>query len=233
VLGFGAGNYNDALMQELAQIGNGNAAYIDTLNEARKVLVEEIGATLKMIAKDVKIQIEFNPRTVAEYRLIGYETRHLEREDFNNDAIDAGDIGAGHTVTALYEIALNGSGGTLVDPLRYGSQPAGTPESFTSGDELAFLKLRYKLPEGSTSRLITRPISTSEIVGDLARTSDNYRFSAAVAGFGQILRGGEYTGSFGLADAERLAAAARGDDAHGYRGEFLGLVRTADALSGS
>ncbi len=230
VLGFGAGNYNDALMQELAQIGNGNAAYIDTLNEARKVLVEEIGSTLNMIAKDVKIQIEFNPETVAEYRLIGYETRHLDREDFNNDAVDAGDIGAGHTVTALYEIALTGSKGNLVDPLRYGST---TARASADSGELAFLKLRYKLPESDTSRLITRPIEQSEIIGDLARTSDNYRFSAAVAGFGQILRGGEYTGRFDLQAAAALASGARGEDAFGYRGEFLGMIRTADALAGS
>lgn len=233
VLGFGGGNYNDALMQELAQIGNGNAAYIDTLNEARKVLVEEIGATLNMIAKDVKIQIEFNPDAVAEYRLIGYETRHLEREDFNNDAVDAGDIGAGHTVTALYEIALNGSGGNLIDPLRYGS--TGTPgrAGESANGELAFLKLRYKLPGSDSSRLIARAIDQREIIGDLARTSDNYRFSAAVAGFGQILRGGEYTGEFDLNAAAALAAAARGEDAFGYRSEFLGMIRTADALAGS
>ncbi|MGD8830036.1 MAG: VWA domain-containing protein [Pseudomonadales bacterium] len=231
VLGFGGGNYNDALMQELAQIGNGNAAYIDTLNEARKVLVEEIGATLNMIAKDVKVQIEFNPEAVAEYRLIGYETRHLDREDFNNDAVDAGDIGAGHTVTALYEIALTGSGGALVDPLRYG--PTEHRSARSTADEIAFLKLRYKLPDGETSRLITRAIDRDSIIGELNRTSDNYRFAAAVAGFGQILRGGEYTGSFDLSAAERLASAARGNDAFGYRGEFLGLVRTAEALSGS
>ncbi|MGE0622331.1 MAG: von Willebrand factor type A domain-containing protein [Pseudomonadales bacterium] len=237
VLGFGGGNYNDALMQELAQIGNGNAAYIDTLNEARKVLVEEIGSTLNMIAKDVKIQIEFNPATVAEYRLIGYETRHLNREDFNNDAVDAGDIGAGHTVTALYEIALTGSEGALVDPLRYGStdsnaRTGSTDRAGAPAAELAFLKLRYKLPDSDTSRLITRPIERSSIIGDLARTSDNYRFSAAVAGFGQLLRGGQYTGEFDLAAAERLAVDARGSDAEGYRGEFLGLVRMAEALSG-
>lgn len=229
VLGFGGGNYNDALMQELAQIGNGNAAYIDTLNEARKVLVEEIGATLNMIARDVKIQIEFNPATVAEYRLIGYETRHLEREDFNNDKVDAGDIGAGHTVTALYELALTGSEGSLIDPLRYGERSRETEQPATA--ELAFLKLRYKQPDGDSSRLISKPIRHGDIIGDLARTSDNYRFSAAVAGFGQILRGGEYTGDFDLDAVAALAAAARGDDPYGYRGEFLGMVRTADALA--
>lgn len=229
VLGFGSGNYNDALMQELAQIGDGNAAYIDTLNEARKVLVEEIGGTLNIIARDVKVQIEFNPAAVAEYRLIGYETRHLNREDFNNDAVDAGDIGAGHTVTALYEIALAGSAGTLVDPLRYGQDASPTR---SGANELAFLKLRYKLPSSQASRLITRAIERSSMIGDLARTSDNYRFAAAVAGFGQILRGGQYTGEFDLAATAHLAARARGEDAEGYRGEFLHLVRTAEALSG-
>ena len=229
LLGFGGGNYNDALMQELAQIGNGNAAYIDTLNEARKVLVEEIGATLNMIAKDVKIQIEFNPAAVSEYRLIGYETRHLEREDFNNDKVDAGDIGAGHTVTALYELALNGSNGSQIDPLRYGT--ATDQAEGSAGSELAFLKLRYKQPDGTTSQLISEAIERDSIIGDLARTSDNYRFSAAVAGFGQILRGGEYTGSFDLDEVAALAGAARGQDPYGYRGEFLGMVRTADALA--
>jgi Ca-activated chloride channel family protein len=143
--------------------------------------------------------------------------------------VDAGDIGAGHTVTALYEIALTGSEGTMVDPLRYGRNDGARP----TGSELAFLKLRYKLPDSTASRLITRPIERSSIIGDLADTSDNYRFSAAVAGFGQLLRGGQYTGEFDLAAAEKLAAAARGDDADGYRGEFLGLVRMAEALSGT
>ncbi len=237
VLGFGSGNYNDALMQELAQIGNGNAAYIDTLNEARKVLVDEIGATLNIIARDVKIQIEFNPQAVEEYRLIGYETRYLSREDFNNDAVDAGDIGAGHTVTALYEVALKGSGGSLIDPLRYGnSAPAsaeGAQAETAQASELAYLKLRYKLPDSEGSRLISRAIVRDQIVGKLPETSDNYRFSAAVAGFGQILRGGEFTGEFDLEAVGKLAASARGNDDHGYRGEFLGLLRTAEALSGT
>jgi Ca-activated chloride channel family protein len=182
-----------------------------------------------MIAKDVKIQIEFNPATVAEYRLIGYETRHLEREDFNNDKVDAGDIGAGHTVTALYELALTGSEGSLIDPLRYGKQNRTAQEE--PDDELAFLKLRYKQPSGEASNLITVPIERDAIIGDLAQTSDNYRFSAAVAGFGQILRGGEYTGNFSLDEVATLASGARGDDPFGYRGEFLGMIRTADALA--
>jgi Ca-activated chloride channel family protein len=232
VLGFGTGNYNDALMQELAQNGNGNAAYIDTLSEARKVLVDELAATLNTIASDVKIQVEFNPALVAEYRLIGYETRHLEREDFNNDAVDAGDVGAGHTVTALYEISLVDGGGRLIDPLRYGERSQSREPAPAQNAEIAFVKLRFKAPGSAASRLISRAVRRSEIIGDLAATSDNYRFSAAVAGFGQLLRGGQYTGAFSFADTAALAAAARGEDAFGYRGEFLSLVRTADALSG-
>src|SRR6056297_2803458 len=153
-LGFGTGNYNDHLMEQLADAGNGNYAYIDTLSEARKVLVDEMNATLMTIAKDVKIQIEFNPDVVAEYRLIGYENRVLEREDFNNDAVDAGDIGAGHSVTALYEIALNGAGGERLDPLRYGDSRA----SRESSNEVGLVRLRYKQPESDTSELIERPV---------------------------------------------------------------------------
>jgi Ca-activated chloride channel family protein len=228
VLGFGSGNYNDALMQELSQIGNGNAAYIDTLNEARKVLVDELAQTLNIIAKDVKIQVEFNPAVVAEYRLIGYETRHLEREDFNNDAVDAGDIGAGHTVTALYELALTDSAGTLIDPLRY---QAGSQTQVTSDAELGFLKLRYKQPQNSTSTLISKPLLRQDIVSTLAATSSNYQFSAAVAAFGALLRGGDYLNGFGFQQALALASQARGNDAFGYRGEFLSMLRTAEVLA--
>ena len=235
VLGYGTGNTNDALMQELAQAGNGNAAYIDTLNEARKVLVDELSATLNIIAKDVKIQVEFNPAAVAEYRLIGYETRHLNREDFNNDAIDAGDIGAGHTVTALYEIALNGSDGRSIDPLRYGASIDAENSSRStrshSTAEIAFLKLRYKAPDAQESQLLTTPIMRDQVVREINSTSDNYRFSAAVAGFGQLLRGGAYVGTLDLSTVEQLAADARGDDRSGYRSEFLSLLRTARALS--
>ena len=228
ILGFGTGNYNDALMQSLAQSGNGNAAYIDTLNEGRKVLVDELAATLETIAQDVKIQVEFNPRRVAEYRLVGYESRALAREDFKNDRVDAGDIGAGHTVTALYELTPAGSGDTHVDPLRYD-----TPAVKRDGDEreVAFVRLRYKRPGETTSREIGRPILASASIDELARTSSDFRFSAAVAAFGQILRGGRYTGDFAYDDVLVLARAARGDDPDGYRGEFLGLVRTAAALS--
>jgi len=229
VLGFGTGNYNDALMQELAQAGNGNAAYIDSLNEGRKVLVEEMGSTLEIIASDVKIQVEFNPDRVDEYRLVGYETRHLEREDFNNDRVDAGDIGAGHTVTALYEITPAGSEGRLIDPLRYQSA---TDRSSKPSAEVAFVRLRYKLPGESASRLIERPVRTDGAATRLADTSVDFRFAAAVAGFGQLLRGGRYTDDFGYGDVLALARGARGEDPFGYRGEFFGLVSTAAALRG-
>ncbi len=225
-MGFGQGNYNDHLMEQLADKGNGNYAYIDTINEARKVLVEELSATLETIAKDVKIQIEWNPNVVAEYRLIGYENRVLAREDFNNDKVDAGDIGAGHTVTALYEVTLVGDKGRL-DPLRYGNNEA--TDKGKRG-ELAFLKLRYKTPQGSKSKLISQPIHTGNITKNLRNTSDNFRFSAAVAGFGQLLRGGRYTGEFSYDDAADLARTARGDDHFGYRGEFLRLVSLAGSL---
>ncbi|MDG4554986.1 MAG: VWA domain-containing protein [Candidatus Competibacter sp.] len=231
-LGFGAGNYNDRLMEQLADAGNGNHAYIDTLQEANKVLVEQMSATLLTIAKDVKIQIEFNPALVEEYRLIGYENRILRREDFNNDAVDAGDIGAGHTVTALYEIALKGSGGSLSDPLRYGRPAA---DNAPHGDEIAFLRLRYKQPDGEVSRLLEQPIRRGQAVGDWRETSERFRFAAAVAGFGQVLRGGRHTGDFGYDEVLALARAARGSDPHGYRGEFLtlaGLARSLDPGQG-
>ena len=227
-LGFGTGNYNDHLMEQLADEGNGNYAYIDSINEARKVLVEELSSTLQTIAKDVKIQIEFNPSVVAEYRLIGYENRMLRREDFNNDRIDAGEIGAGHTVTALYEISLVGSAGQRVDPLRYGQ-----PESLTSNGaktELAFVRLRYKQPDSDTSKLIEHALRRDEIV-ELDAASDELQFSAAVAAFGQQLRGGEYLEDFSYSDIRDLALSGRADDRFGYRGEFISLVNLADSLT--
>lgn len=227
-LGFGMGNYNDALMNELAEIGNGNAAYIDTALEARKVLVDEVSATLFTIAKDVKIQIEFSPQ-VQEYRLVGYESRMLQREDFNNDAKDAGEIGAGHTVTALYEITLAGSDAAAIDPLRYQREQA-KRASAPHGEELAFLKLRYKLPDENRSRLIEQPIYLRDIQSDSAKASDNFRFSAAVAAFAQKLRGGNYTGDFSYQDIAALAKGAQGRDQFGYRNEFVRLVKMADTL---
>ena len=225
-LGFGAGNYNDHLMEQLADVGNGQYAYIDTLNEARKALVEELSATLLTIARDVKIQIEFNPAVVEEYRLIGYENRTLRREDFNNDAVDAGDIGAGHTVTALYEIALHGSGAALNDPLRYQTQPE--PESHS--DELGFLRLRYKQPGTTDSVLLEQPMLLSSANTDLAMASERFRFAAAVAAFGQKLRGGRYLNGFDYDAILALARPARGEDEFGYRSEFLRLVGLAQSL---
>ncbi|MBK7982586.1 MAG: VWA domain-containing protein [Candidatus Competibacteraceae bacterium] len=230
-LGFGTGNYNDRLMERLADAGNGNYAYIDTLQEANKVLVEQMSATLLTIAKDVKIQIEFNPGLVEEYRLIGYENRVLRREDFNNDAVDAGDIGAGHTVTALYEIALKGSGGGLTEPLRYAE--SAKPDSAARGEEIAFLRLRYKQPDSDASQLQEWPIRRDQAIQDGARTSDRFRFAAAVAGFGQLLRGGRHTSSFGYDEVLALAKDARGADPFGYRGEFLTLIGLARSLDPS
>ncbi len=225
-LGFGNGNYNDHLMEQLADAGNGNYAYIDTLNEANKVLVSEVSSTLQTIAKDVKIQIEFNPATVAEYRLIGYENRALNREDFNNDKVDAGDIGAGHTVTALYEITLAGAAGSRMDPLRYQGE-ARHPQG--DQNELALLRLRYKLPQSDSSQLLEQAIGKAEIK-DAGQMSADFRFASAVAGFGQLLRGGRYTEQFGYDQVLALAQSARGKDDFGYRGEFVSLVNLARTL---
>lgn len=232
VLGFGQGNYNDHMMQVLAQNGNGVAAYIDTLNEARKLLVDEATSSLFTIAKDVKIQVEFNPKTVSEYRLIGYETRALNREDFNNDKVDAGDIGAGHTVTAIYEITPVGSGSLSVDKLRYGktktdeTNRSSSEKSFNS--EWAFLKIRYKLPNENTSKLITTPIEQNT---NSEKDMTDTKFATAVAGFGQILQGGKYTGNFGYDDVITLAQNSKGKDIFGYRAEFINLVRLAKSAS--
>jgi Ca-activated chloride channel family protein len=235
-LGFGTGNYNDQLMEQLADAGNGNYTYVDGLSEGRRALVQMRAATLQTIAKDVKIQVEFNPAAVAEYRLIGYENRALKREDFNNDQVDAGEIGAGHSVTALYEVALRGSGGERVDPLRFPGmweRPmaaiAGTARSHEP--ELAFLRLRYKAPDGDTSKLIERSITRADMTRDLASASESLRFAAAVSGFGQLLRGGRYTEHYGYADVLKLARAARGADAQGWKGEFVQLVELAQSLS--
>jgi Ca-activated chloride channel homolog len=234
VLGFGEGDLDDATMQALAQNGDGNASYIDTLSEAQKVLVKEAGSTLDTIAKDVKIQVEFNPATVSAYRLIGYETRALNREDFNNDAVDAGDVGAGHTVTALYEITPVGAGGVPpVDPLRYGSPTATTaPAAAGVSTELADFKLRYKLPGSDTSKLIEQPVTPSMVVTDIAKASDDARWATAVAAFGQKLKGSDYAGTISYDQIAKLAAGARGVDPDGYRAEFIRLVGLADGLSG-
>jgi Ca-activated chloride channel family protein len=228
VLGVGVGNYNDAMAQTLAQNGNGVAAYIDTINEARKVLVEEASSTLFPIGKDVKIQIEFNPATVAEYRLIGYETRLLNRDDFANDKVDAGDVGSGQTVTALYDIVPVG-GPRVVDDLRYGA-PAPASGSLSPA-EYAFVKIRYKLPRSDRSVLISTPVDRGSEHGRFEDAPLDARFATSVAAFGEILRGGKHTGQFGYDDVLRIASAARGDDPYGYRSEFLQLVRAAKTAS--
>jgi Ca-activated chloride channel family protein len=224
-LGFGTGNYNDAMAEQLADIGDGNHAYIDSLNEGRKVLVEELSSTMLTIAQDVKIQVEFNPSVVAEYRLIGYENRALRREDFNNDKVDAGEIGAGHDVTALYEITLVGSGGGSVDPLRYGKRV----DPGTKGDEIALLRLRYKKPGNDKSVLIETPMRLAEIQ---PQPSDRLRWSAAVAAYADLLRGGKNVGAFNWDGVRKLAATAGGKDPWGYRAEFLDLVDRARRLTG-
>ncbi len=226
-LGFGSGNYNDHLMEQLADHGDGNYAYIDSLKEARKVLVQQINGTLQTIARDVKIQVEWNPAVVAEYRLIGYENRLLNREDFNNDKVDAGDIGAGHNVTALYEITLVESTGQRIEALRYAAPPS---SGHANIDELAYVKLRYKNPRQTDSILLQRALRKSDIKPSHEAGSEHLRFAAAVAAFGEQLRGGENLGEFGYADILRLAQSARGSDQHGYRGEFVGLVELAAAL---
>ncbi|MDJ0823977.1 MAG: VWA domain-containing protein [Rhodobacter sp.] len=222
VLGFGRGNLDDATMQALAQNGNGQAAYIDTLSEAQKVLVDQLTGALFPIANDVKIQVEFNPVNVAEYRLIGYETRELRREDFNNDRVDAGEIGAGHAVTAIYEITPMGSPAVLNDPLRY--TPVTTEQA--ESEELAFLRLRYKEPGADVSQLIELPITP-----DMDGGNEDSDFAAAIAGFGQLLQGGVYLGDWSYADAISLAEVATGEDTFGYRREAVTLMRLADSLS--
>jgi Ca-activated chloride channel homolog len=227
-LGFGTGNYNDQLLERLADAGNGNYAYVDSLSEARKVLVSELSATLYTIAKDVKIQMEFNPAEVLEYRLIGYENRALAREDFNNDKVDAGEIGAGHRVTALYEIVRVGGKG-LLEPSRYA---AGDVPSRAAGKkgELGNLRLRYKAPDGEDSKLLEFTIAASAVV-PARQTSADFRFAASVAAFGQMLRGAKYTGKFTYEDVAALAKEGLGQDGESYRREFISLVKLAQVLT--
>ncbi|MET0659563.1 MAG: VWA domain-containing protein [Steroidobacteraceae bacterium] len=226
-LGFGTGNYNDQLLERLADAGNGNYAYVDTLSEARKVLVTELSSTLVTVAKDVKIQIEFNPAAVREYRLIGYENRMLAREDFNNDQVDAGEIGAGHRVTALYEIVPADKTGRI-EPLRYASAPI----EKSNKEELAWLRLRYKQPTAEQSQLIERPIRSRELLAEKDVSAD-FKFAASVAGFGQWLRGGKYLSDFDCDDVLGLARAGLANDREGYRREFVSLVELARTLQAS
>jgi Ca-activated chloride channel family protein len=221
VLGFGTGNYQDAKMEKLAKQGNGNYAYVDDLSEARKVLVHELGATLHTVADDVKLQVEFNPAAVRGYRLIGYEDRLLRDEDFADDKKDAGDVGAGHAVTALYEVVPAGVTGTVtlrgVDPLRYGAAPA---PNKSNRDELLYVQLRYKRPGESTSRLLTHPVAAS-VTRD---PSADFRFAASVAEFGMLLRNSEHKGRATAGQVLTLARGALGGDEGGYRAEFVRLV---------
>lgn len=225
-LGFGSGNYNEHLMEQLADKGNGNYGYIDTLQEARKLLVEQRAGTLMTIAKDVKIQVEFNPQVVAEYRLLGYENRALNREDFNNDKVDAGEIGAGHTVTALYEVVLVGSEGRRVDELRYAEKEA---QKQKLADEAALVKLRYKMPDQDKSRLISHVIERSQFKHGNRVAADS-EFAASVAGFAQLLRGGRYLNGWDWQQAIELAQNSKGADKDGYRGEMIQLMKMAQLL---
>jgi Ca-activated chloride channel family protein len=229
VLGFGMGNYKDSMLEQLADRGNGNYAYIDTLNEARKALVEQLSGTLITVAKDVKIQVEWNPALVSAYRLIGYENRALADEDFLDDAQDAGEIGAGHSVSALYEIVPVGvpAPGGKVEPLKY--QAARAPRDAAFGDELATVKLRWKAPDGDRSK----PLAVTVAAGatPLAEASADARFAAAVAELGMLLRESEHRGSASYDDVVALAQPALRDDPHGLRAEFVALARTAQRLT--
>jgi Ca-activated chloride channel family protein len=234
-LGVGHASYNDALMEQVADAGDGKYSFLDSLEEAHKVLVNEFTSTLHTVAQDVKIQVEFNPAVVKEYRLIGYENRQLAREDFRNDRVDAGDIGAGHRVTALYEITLQGRPG-LLEPLRYGSAAPATPAAARAG-ELAHLRLRYKRPGGdptqAASLLVERAIEAGAAASSAGADAD-FRFAAAVAAFGQLLGQATHMGSFGFADVAELARSSLGDDAFGQRREFVALAeRMAQRSTGS
>ncbi len=231
VLGYGMGNYQDAKMQQLADKGNGNHAYIDGISEAKKVLVNEFGGTLFTIAKDVKLQIEFNPAKVQGYRLIGYENRMLSKEDFNDDKKDAGELGSGHTVTALYEIIPVGVKSDFlkgVDSLKY--QKNIKPLSSSSQtDEILTVKFRYKAPDGDVSKLIEHPVKDKQIA--IAKTSDNFRFAASVAQFGMLLRNSEFKSAASYDGVLNLARKAKGNDEEGYRSEFIRLVESAEMLA--
>ena len=225
-LGFGQGNYNDSMAERLADVGDGNHAYIDTPQEARKVLVEEMQATLLTIARDVKIQVEFNPAQVSEYRLIGYQNRLLNREDFANDKVDAGDIGAGHEVTALYEITPAGSAAARLPALRYGAEKTSKTSSATG--ELAHLRLRYKLPDAEASKLVETPILASSLT---AKPSQSLRFASSVAAYADLLRGGKNIGEWTWNDVDAAAHASVGEDRYGLRKEFVELVAQARKIT--
>ena len=222
------GNLKDAKMESLADKGNGNYAYIDNILEARKVLVSQMGATLLTIAKDVKIQVEFNPNKVQAYRLIGYENRLLQAQDFNDDTKDAGELGAGHSVTALYEIIPTGVNSDVnlpsIDDLKY--QKTNPNSTISNTDEIMNLKLRYKAPNSNTSELITQGITNDNL--ELNNTSNNFRFAASVAEFGMILRNSQYQGNASFKTVLELAKNSQGADLDGYRAEFIRLVESAE-----
>ncbi|HLP22240.1 MAG TPA: YfbK domain-containing protein, partial [Chitinophagales bacterium] len=231
VLGFGMGNYKDSKMEKLADKGNGNYAYIDNINEGKKNLVTQIGGTLLTIAKDVKIQVEFNPARVKAYRLLGYENRALADKDFYDDKKDAGEIGAGASVTALYEIITDESDPSLkeiskTDKLKY--QRTETSATAAGGDEMATLKIRYKLPKENKSQLMEYTVKNQ--VKALDKTSDDFRFASAVASFGMLLRDSKFKGNYTFDKVRELAVSAKGKDAEGYRAEFIRLVRDAKDL---
>ncbi len=233
-LGFGMGNYKDSKMEVLADKGNGNYMYIDSILEAQKALVNEFGGTLFTIAKDVKLQIEFNPAKVKSYRLIGYENRMLKSEDFNNDKKDAGELGSGHSVTALYEVIPVGveSSFDLVDALKYQPVKKQEPVQVTKSDfndEILTVKFRYKKPDGDVSKLIVHPLVDEHV--SIEKTSDNFRWSAAVAAFGMILRDSEYVKNYSTAEAIKLAHSAKGKDVEGYRIEFINLMKSTPAVA--
>ena len=231
VLGYGMGNYQDAKMQKLADKGNGNHAYIDGITEAKKVLVNEFGGTLFTIAKDVKLQIEFNPAKVQAYRLIGYENRMLAKEDFNNDKKDAGELGSGHTVTALYEVIPVGVKSSFfgsVDPLKYQAPKEESTKNVVT-DEILTVKFRYKAPDGEVSKLIEHPVLDQSV--PIAKTSENFRFAASVAQFGLLLRNSEFKSAASFDNVLNLARKAKNHDEEGYRAEFVRLVESARLLS--
>jgi Ca-activated chloride channel family protein len=231
VLGYGMGNYQDSKMQQLADKGNGNHAYIDGISEAKKVLVNEFGGTLFTIAKDVKLQVEFNPAKVQGYRLIGYENRMLAKEDFNDDKKDAGELGSGHTVTALYEIIPVGVKSSFlkdVDPLKYQKNIEALSRS-SQTDEILTVKFRYKKPDGDVSKLIEHPMLDKHVA--ILNTSENFRFAAAVAEFGMLLRNSEFRSAASYTDVLSLASKAKGLDEEGYRAEFIKMVQNAEMLA--
>jgi len=228
VLGYGMGNYKDNKMQLIADKGNGNHSYIDNISEARKVLVNEFGSTLFTIANDVKIQVEFNPAKVQAYRLIGYENRILASEDFNDDTKDAGELGSGHTVTALYEVIPAGVESDFTNQLHNLKYQSPRAITGTQSDEMMTIQLRYKEPQGNKSSLITEVVKDGHLT--IEKTSDNYRFSAAVAGFGLLLRNSAYKQSASFEQVIRLAKSAKGQDANGYRSEFIQLVEMAGSM---